>query len=72
MTNHRKRYDTTLKAGVLLESLKNAKAIAELAREYGVHPSIDHPVAVRCIGSRLAGFIAYIFLGMRIPKVTMN
>ena len=39
MTDHRKRYDGTFKAKVVLESLKNEKTIAELASEYGVHPN---------------------------------
>ena len=38
MTDHRKRYDGTFKAKVVLESLKNEKTIAELASDYGVHP----------------------------------
>jgi putative transposase len=39
MTDHRKRYDGTFKAKVVLESLKNEKTIAELASEYHVHPN---------------------------------
>jgi transposase len=39
MTDHRKRYDNTFKAKVVLESFKNEKTIAELASEYGVHPN---------------------------------
>ena len=39
MTDHRKRYDGTFKAKVVLESLKNGKTIAELASEYAVHPN---------------------------------
>jgi transposase len=39
MTDHRKRYDGTFKAKVVLESLKNEKTIAELASDYGVHPN---------------------------------
>jgi transposase-like protein len=39
MTDHRKRYDGTFKAKVVLESMKNEKTIAELASEYGVHPT---------------------------------
>ena len=39
MTDHRKRYDRTFKAKVVLESLKNQKTIAELASEYGIHPN---------------------------------
>jgi len=39
MTDHRKRYDNTFKARVVLESFKNEKTIAELASEYGVHPN---------------------------------
>jgi transposase len=39
MTDHRKRYDNTFKAKVVLESLKNEKTIAELASDYGVHPN---------------------------------
>jgi len=39
MTDHRKRYDGTFKARVVLESLKNEKTIAELASEYHVHPN---------------------------------
>jgi transposase-like protein len=39
MTDHRKRYDGTFKAKVVLESMKNEKTIAELASEYGVHPN---------------------------------
>ena len=39
MTDHRKRYDGTFKAKVVLESLKNQKTIAELASEYGIHPN---------------------------------
>jgi len=39
MTDRRKRYDGTFKAKVVLESLKNEKAIAELASDYGVHPN---------------------------------
>ena len=39
MTDHRKRYDGTFKARVVLESLKNQKTIAELAGEYGIHPN---------------------------------
>ena len=39
MTDHRKRYDNTFKAKVVLESFKNEKTIAELASDYGVHPN---------------------------------
>jgi transposase-like protein len=39
MTDHRKRYDGTFKARVVLESLRNEKTIAELASDYGVHPN---------------------------------
>ncbi len=39
MTEERKRYDTTFKAKVVLESFKNEKTIAELASDYGVHPN---------------------------------
>jgi transposase len=39
MTDHRKRYDGTFKAKVVLQSLKNEKTIAELASDYGVHPN---------------------------------
>lgn len=39
MKDHRKRYDGTFKAKVVLESLKNQKTIAELAGEYGIHPN---------------------------------
>jgi transposase-like protein len=39
MTDHRKRYDGTFKAKVVLESLRDQKTIAELASEYGVHPN---------------------------------
>ena len=39
MTDHRKRYDGTFKAKVVIESLKNEKTIAELASKYGVHPN---------------------------------
>ena len=39
MTDHRKRYDGTFKAKVVLESLTNQKTIAEIASEYGVHPN---------------------------------
>ena len=39
MTDHRKRYDNTFKAKVVLESFKNEKTIAELASEYHVHPN---------------------------------
>ena len=39
MTGHRKRYDGTFKAKVVLESLKNEKTIAELASEHHVHPN---------------------------------
>ena len=39
MTDHRKRYDNTFKAKVVLESFRNEKTIAELASEYGVHPN---------------------------------
>lgn len=39
MADHRKRYDGTFKAKVVLESLKNEKTVAELASEYGVHPN---------------------------------
>ena len=39
MTDHRKRYDGTFKARVVLESLNNEKTIAELASEYHVHPN---------------------------------
>ena len=39
MTDHRKRYDGTFKAKVVLESLKNEKTIAGLASEYHVHPN---------------------------------
>ena len=39
MTDHRKRYDGTFKAKVVLECLKNEKTIAELASDYGVHPN---------------------------------
>jgi len=39
MTDHRKRYDGTFKAKVVLESLKNQQTIAELASEYGIHPN---------------------------------
>ena len=39
MMDHRKRYDGTFKARVVLESLKNEKTIAELASEHHVHPN---------------------------------
>ena len=39
MTDHRKRYDNTFKAKVVLESFKNEKTIAELASDYAVHPN---------------------------------
>ena len=39
MTDQRKRYDSTFKAKVVLESFKNEKTIAELASDYGVHPN---------------------------------
>lgn len=39
MTDHRKRYDNTFKAKVVLDSFKNEKTIAELASDYGVHPN---------------------------------
>jgi len=39
MTDHRKRYDSTFKAKVVLESFKNEKTVAELASDYGVHPN---------------------------------
>lgn len=39
MTDHRKRYENTFKAKVVLESFKNEKTIAELASDYGVHPN---------------------------------
>jgi transposase len=39
MTDQRKRYDSTFKAKVVLESFKNEKTIAELASEYSVHPN---------------------------------
>ena len=39
MTDHRKRYEGTFKAKVVLESLKNQKTIAELASEYGIYPN---------------------------------
>jgi transposase len=39
MTDHRKRYDSTFKAKVVLDSFKNEKTIAELASDYGVHPN---------------------------------
>ena len=39
MTDHRKRYDGSFKAKVVLESLKNEKTIAELASEFGIHPN---------------------------------
>ena len=39
MTDHRKRYDNTFKAKVVLESFKNEKTIAELASDYDVHPN---------------------------------
>ena len=39
MMDHRKRYDGTFKAKVVLESLKNQKTIAELASEFGIHPN---------------------------------
>ena len=45
MTDHRKRYDNTFKAKVVLESFKNEKTTAELASDYGVHPSqITHRI----------------------------
>jgi transposase len=39
MTDQRKRYDSTFKAKVVLESFKNEKTIAELASDFGVHPN---------------------------------
>ena len=39
MTDHRKRYDGTFKAKVVIESLKNQKTIAELASDFEVHPN---------------------------------
>jgi len=35
MTDHRKRYDSTFKAKVVLESFKNEKTVAEPASDYG-------------------------------------
>ena len=39
MTDQRKRYDSTFKAKVVLESFRNEKTIAELASDCGVHPN---------------------------------
>ncbi len=38
----RKSYSASFKAQVVLEMLKEQKSVAELASEYGVHPSILH------------------------------
>lgn len=39
MTDHRRRYDESFKAKVVVEVLKNQKTIAELASEFGIHPN---------------------------------
>ena len=39
MTDHRRRYDGSFKAKVVVEVLKNQKTIAELASEFGIHPN---------------------------------
>jgi len=35
----RKRYDGRIKAQVVLEALKNDRTLAEIASDYGIHPS---------------------------------
>ena len=35
----RKRYDSTFKANVALEAIKDHKTISQIASEYGIHPN---------------------------------
>ena len=37
--SRRKRYDSRFKAQVALEAIKNQQTIAQIASEYGVHPT---------------------------------
>jgi len=37
---HRKQYPAELKAKIVLEILKEEKSIAQIASEYGIHPSV--------------------------------
>ena len=40
MSNKRKRYASAFKAKVALAALKNEETIAELAQQFGVHPTM--------------------------------
>ena len=42
--SRRKRYDGRFKAQVALEAIKNQQTIAQIASEYGVHPTSSEPM----------------------------